>query len=254
MLYTGKGDDGKTTTFAKSFGCDQKISKSSAITEALGCLDEVNSFLGIVKINAKELRLKQSLAEDCSPEHPVGQDVLGIQDLRGLKQSVDCSPEQILSELGRVSERKSGRRRSELCGKDFSGEKYFCTKFVLGEQIVENIQQNLFIIQAELAGSDMKINEEKLRECEKLISDIEKELPPIKTFFISGGTELASLFDFARTLARRAERRVVDVVDGGHTLGEWTEPYLNRLSSLLYALARLSNHISGIIEETPKYK
>jgi cob(I)alamin adenosyltransferase len=53
MLYTGKGDNGKTTTF----GCNQKISKSSAITEALGSLDEINSFLGIVKINAKELRI-----------------------------------------------------------------------------------------------------------------------------------------------------------------------------------------------------
>jgi cob(I)alamin adenosyltransferase len=218
MLYTGKGDDGKT----KTFGCDQKISKSSAITEALGCLDEVNSFLGIVKVNAKELRIKNY----------------------------------------------------ELSG----------------EQIVENIQQNLFIIQAELAGSDKKIAEDKVRECEKLIGDIEKELPSIKTFFVSGGSELASLFDFARTLARRAERRVVGVVDDalatfakkniekaddlndknkseesyvvgtrqnldgqGHALGEWTLVYLNRLSSLLYALARISNHYAGITETSPTY-
>lgn len=202
MLYTGKGDNGKTTTF----GCDQKISKSSAITEALGCLDEVNSFLGIVKVKALDLgfRLKQNSTEFCSPEHPVGQDVLGIQDLR----------------MG---------------------------------QIVENIQQNLFIIQAELAGADMKIGENKLRECELLISEIEKELPPIKTFFISGATELASFFDFARTLARRAERRVVEVVDEGAKLGDYTVAYLNRLSSLLYALARISNHYSGITETPPTY-
>jgi ATP:cob(I)alamin adenosyltransferase len=182
MLYTGKGDDGKT----KTFGCNQKISKSSEITEALGSLDEINSFLGIVKVRAQDSRFM-------------------IQDLR----------------IG---------------------------------QVVENIQQNLFIIQAELAGSDMKIKEDKLRECEDLINIIEKELPPIKTFFVSGGTQLSALFDFARTLARRAERRVVGVVDSGQTLGEWTEPYLNRLSSLLYALARISNHISGITEETPNYK
>jgi cob(I)alamin adenosyltransferase len=182
MLYTGKGDNGKT----KTFGCDQKISKSSAITEALGSLDEVNSFLGIVKVNSKELRIKN-------------------YELRG-------------------------------------------------DQIVESIQQNLFIIQAEVAGSDMKIGEDKLRECELLISEIEKELPPIKTFFISGGTELASLFDFARTLARRAERRVVDVFDGGQNIGEFTLAYLNRLSSLLYALARVSNHCAGIDEEAPNYK
>lgn len=181
MLYTGKGDNGKTTTF----GCDQKISKSSAITEALGCLDEVNSFLGIVKVGAQDLGFM-------------------IQDLR-----ID--------------------------------------------QVVENIQQNLFIIQAELAGSEKKITEDKLRECELLIGNIEKELPPIKTFFISGGTELASLFDFARTLARRAERRVVGVFDDGQHLGDFTVSYLNRLSSLLYALARFSNHSAGIIETPPKY-
>ncbi len=122
------------------------------------------------------------------------------------------------------------------------------------KQIVENIQQNLFIIQAEVAGSDMKISEDKLRECEKLIGEIEKELPPIKTFFISGGTELASLFDFARTLVRRAERRVVDVFDQGQNVNEFTLAYLNRLSSLLYALARYSNHIAQITEESPNYK
>jgi cob(I)alamin adenosyltransferase len=182
MLYTGKGDNGKTTTF----GCNQKISKSSAVTEALGSLDEVNSFLGIVKVRAQDLGFV-------------------IQDLRMT-------------------------------------------------QIVENIQQNLFIIQAEVAGSDMQIGEDKLRECELLISEIEKELPPIKTFFISGGTELASLFDFARTLARRAERRVVDVFDGGQNIGEFTLAYLNRLSSLLYALARISNHYAGINEDAPNYK
>ena len=64
MLYTKKGDDGKTS----AYHCDQRFSKSSAIAEALGSLDETNSFLGIVKINAKEFRLKQSSVEDCSPE------------------------------------------------------------------------------------------------------------------------------------------------------------------------------------------
>ena len=45
MLYTGKGDNGMTTVF----GCDQRISKSSAVAEALGALDEINSFSGCVK-------------------------------------------------------------------------------------------------------------------------------------------------------------------------------------------------------------
>ncbi len=183
MLYTGKGDKGKTGLF----GCNQKISKSSAIAEALGSLDECNSFLGIVKIRSKGLGFR----------------------VEGL-------------EFG---------------------------------QIIHEIQQNLFIIQAELAGAPKTIEESKLREVEKIINGIETKLPPIKSFFISGGSELAATFDFARTLARRAERRVVAVVENeDRKMGEWSLAYINRLSSILYALARLSNHRAGIGEESPTYK
>ena len=90
---------------------------------------------------------------------------------------------------------------------------------------------------------------------ETLINDIEKKLPKIKTFFISGGTEESVLFDFARTIARRAERRVVSVKEEGKIkIGDNTLAYLNRLSSLLYALARISNYNSGIKENKPEYR
>lgn len=182
MLYTRKGDKGTT----KTFGCDQRISKSSIIAEALGTLDEANSFLGIVKVLANKKKIK----------------------------------------IGKVS---------------------------FG-QIVHECQNNLFIIQAEVAGAKKTISKDKVKEIENIVDTIEKTLPPIKSFFISGGTKLTASFDFARTLARRAERRVVAVHDekfvkvGSHSLA-----YLNRLSSLLYALARLTNHKSGITEDKPHY-
>jgi cob(I)alamin adenosyltransferase len=117
------------------------------------------------------------------------------------------------------------------------------------------VQKNLFIIQAELAGASMSIDEEKLKEIEAIIDSIEKEIPPIKTFFISGGTELAALFDVARTISRRAERRVIAVADEGKIeVKDSTKAYLNRLSSLLYAFARLTNYRFGINEESPDYK
>ena len=185
MLFTGKGDKGKTSLF----GCNQKISKSSTIAEALGSLDECNSFLGLAKVMAKEKMFR------------IGQ------------------------------------------------EGHFF------HELVHGIQQNLFIIQAELAGAQKTIEERKLREVEKIINDIETELPPIKSFFISGGSELAAIFDFARTLARRAERRVVAVVENeDRKVGEWSLPYMNRLSSILYALARLSNYKVGIEEKPPTYE
>ncbi len=53
MLYTRKGDDGTT----KTFSCDQRISKSSSIAEALGALDETNSFLGLCKVRSQKEKL-----------------------------------------------------------------------------------------------------------------------------------------------------------------------------------------------------
>lgn len=185
MLYTRKGDNGTT----KTFRCDQRISKSSATAEALGALDEVNSFLGLAKV-------------------------------------------------------KSALTKFEIDSQSF-------------EKIVHDIQENLFIIQAEVAGFEKDFPESKITEVENLTDSIEKKLPPIKTFFISGGTELASLFDISRTLARRAERRVVavnDELDTAKKIRPVTLGYLNRLSSILYALARYSNFLAGISEEAPNYK
>jgi cob(I)alamin adenosyltransferase len=185
MLYTRKGDAGTT----KTYGCDQRVSKSSAIAEALGSLDEINSFLGLVKVEAKSLKGK----------------VPGST-----------------------------------------------MKF---QAFIHSVQETLFIVQAEVAGFPKPLPEGKVQELEKVIDTIEKNLPPIKTFFISGGTKMAALFDITRTIARRAERRVVQVSEEGTAkVSKETLAFLNRLSSLLYALARLSNHKSGIKETPPSYK
>lgn len=185
MLYTRKGDTGTT----KTFGCDQRVSKSSSIAEALGSLDEINSFLGLIKIKTDSISFSL----------PAGE--------------------------------------------------------IIVSETVNRIQQDLFIIQAELAGAPKTITQEKVKWLEEIIDGIEKTLPPIKTFFVSGGVELATLSDIARTIARRAERRVVGVVDEGKiTIGKETLAYLNRLSSVLYAFARSFNHLANIKEEAPEYK
>ncbi|MFZ2048862.1 MAG: cob(I)yrinic acid a,c-diamide adenosyltransferase [Minisyncoccia bacterium] len=182
MLYTKKGDDGTT----KTFGCDQRVSKSSSVAEALGSLDEINSYLGLCKVKSVESQLK------------VGGDSFG--------------------------------------------------------KIVHILQENLFMVQAELAGADKHIEEGKVKQVEDWIDLAEHEMPPIKTFFISGGSDIAATFDVARTIARRAERRVVGVNEEGLVkLGAETLKFMNRLSSILYALARLSNHKSGIKETAPSY-
>jgi len=195
-LFTGKGDGGTTRIFDTEQG--KRISKASPVAEALGSLDEVNSFLGLAKVEAKR---------------------------RGL---------------------------------------YVGSEHPSFEHIIHELQEGLFIIQAEVAGTLKSIKPEKIVWMEDIINTIEKDLPPITTFFISGGTRLATLLDVSRTLARRAERRVVEVrepvgIDGKikedwRKVNEFSMKYLNRLSSILYALARLSNYKSGIKESAPTYE
>jgi cob(I)alamin adenosyltransferase len=110
-------------------------------------------------------------------------------------------------------------------------------------------------VQAELAGARESITDKKVKDLEGVTNSIEEKLPKINSFFISGSTELSASFDFARTLARRAERRVVAVYEDGDVgVSKYTLQYLNRLSSVLYAFARLSSHLSGITEQSPDYK
>jgi len=185
MLYTRKGDNGTT----KTFGCDQRISKSSIVAEALGSLDEINSFLGLVRA-----------------------------------RTVDMSFETALG----------------------------VTNF---SDVILEVQQNLFIVQAEVAGSTLTIVTDKVTRIESIVDEIEKSMPEIKTFFISGATETGALFDVARTLARRAERRVVAAKEEGKIkISAETMSYLNRLSSLLYALARISSYVDGAEELKPDYQ
>jgi cob(I)alamin adenosyltransferase len=129
------------------------------------------------------------------------------------------------------------------------------THFETMSNVLHDIQETLFIVQAEVAGSDKRFSVEKVKNVETIINAIEKEIPPIVSFSIAGGTELSALLDVARTLARRAERRMSAIEAANiRVLSDPTRAYMNRLSSLLFALARLANYKSGVKEENPSYK
>lgn len=115
-------------------------------------------------------------------------------------------------------------------------------------KILEETQNDLFIIQGEVAGCGKIINHARIKEVEKNIDKIEKKLPKIKNFIIVGGTELSALLDYARAVARRAERRCVAAKKD---ISPASFIYLNRLSSLLFALARYAN--KDIKEKNPRY-
>lgn len=116
-------------------------------------------------------------------------------------------------------------------------------------------QQNLFCIQAEVGGSDMHAKKEHILFLEKVIYEIETLLPPVHSFVIPGGELVGAYLDVVRTIGRRAERGLVALRDKKErVVNELSLEYLNRLSSVLYAMARFANYQSGCIEKSPNYQ
>lgn len=122
------------------------------------------------------------------------------------------------------------------------------------KNIILNIQNNLFVIGAELATpANVKSNAIKsiqsyeIKNIEDYIDEIELELKPLSSFILPGGSKSASLLHMARTVCRRAERRIIEV-----DLEEKINPdiivYINRISDLLFVLARFENHSSSTPE------
>ncbi len=122
------------------------------------------------------------------------------------------------------------------------------------EKVLTELQNTLFTIQAEIAGSDMHPTVHTIEYVENIIFQIETLLPPVQSFVVPGGTLAASYLDICRTIARRAERLLVTVSLGKYCeVSPETLQFMNRLSSVLYALARFGNYTGGISEDPPHY-
>ena len=120
--------------------------------------------------------------------------------------------------------------------------------------ILFDVQQHLFTIQAELAGADKHIDQEKVDWLGDTTDAIEETLEPITSFLLPGASELSAFVDMARTVSRRAERCVIRVADESTaTICPETLAYCNRLSSLLYAMVRSTNDQLGVTEAAPTY-
>ena len=172
-FYTGQGDKGESIVLSST----GKISKTDAIFEALGALDELNSHLGVCRTLAKEEEIKNAL--------------LGAQE-------------------------------------------------------------NLFIIQAELGGAEnMTLSEDKIKKLEQTIDEFGGFVGQITKFTIPGGNQLSARLDFARAMARLTERRAWTAKE---KLTPAARAYLNRLSSLLFVLARYVNKKTNAPEDHPSYK
>tara|TARA_Y100000310_G_C20615376_1_gene780349 strand:+ start:556 stop:1095 length:540 start_codon:yes stop_codon:yes gene_type:complete len=120
------------------------------------------------------------------------------------------------------------------------------------------VQEDLFIIQAQVAWlmfqkfDSPKITKEKIEAMEKEIEVMERKIKPERGFIIPGEHEKAAWLDYARAVSRRAERSAAKL-HKIHKLSPELLTYLNRLSSYLYALARMEISKKKTKEKKPRY-
>jgi cob(I)alamin adenosyltransferase len=172
-IYTRTGDDGET-----SLGDGRRVSKTDALVEAFGSVDELNSTLGVA-LTAADL--------------PAGLDPL-----------------------------------------------------------LKDLQNELFDLGADLSvpvdpadkKERLRITEDRVERLEQLCDEFNAELPDLRSFVLPGGTEAAACLHFARTVCRRAERATVIAARQG-SFNQLALAYLNRLSDLLFILARAANASAG---------
>jgi cob(I)alamin adenosyltransferase len=119
------------------------------------------------------------------------------------------------------------------------------------------IQSELYLILADVASAAQdkptasKLPDDAIDILESVIDAYDSTLPPLRDFVMPGESRGSSTLHVARTVCRRAERRVVAVARN-FPLGERIPAYLNRLSDLLFVMARLVDHESGRPDRTFK--
>ncbi len=124
----------------------------------------------------------------------------------------------------------------------------------LADTLLEAVQRDLFAIGGHLATPDpervrkalarAELSAGRVAEFERAIDAADAALPPLRAFVLPAGCPKAAALHLARTVCRRAERSVVRLAHEAEVPGLFLV-YLNRLSDLLFALARLANHRAG---------
>tara|TARA_B110000014_G_scaffold232302_1_gene194943 strand:- start:34 stop:570 length:537 start_codon:yes stop_codon:yes gene_type:complete len=120
------------------------------------------------------------------------------------------------------------------------------------KNILIKIQNDLFIVGSDLANPDMsntkiRTTQKMVEFLEETIDNFEKDLADLNSFILPGGTLLASILHLSRTIARRAETHVVELSQN-EQISKTASVYLNRLSDLLFVLARVSNKTKNVLD------
>lgn len=128
----------------------------------------------------------------------------------------------------------------------------------LGTVGLEQVQEDLFAVGSILAaaepgkaleaGTIPQLSADRITELEAWIDRLDEELEPLDAFILPGGSPVGAHLHDARTVCRRAERSITRLLPGRPDLAEAIIPYMNRLSDLLFTLARSVNAKTGASE------
>ncbi len=172
-IYTKRGDKGNTSLIGGT-----RVAKNDVRLEAYGTVDELNSYVGLLRSYIREEDLKEILID-------------------------------IQNQL-----------------------------FKIGSYLAVDISVSKM-------RSDFKLDEVRIELLEKEMDKLEGSLVPLKGFILPGGHQATGVCHVARTVCRRAERRVIDIRDV-YEIDSWVVRYLNRLSDFLFVLSRhLTNYFGA---------
>lgn len=122
--------------------------------------------------------------------------------------------------------------------------------------VLATIQNTLFTVGADLASpmnvAVPRIGREESLQLERTIDEFNRQIPPLQEFVLPGGSPAGAFLHLARAVTRRAERKVVKL-SKEEAINHELLVYLNRLSDLLFVLARVVNHRAGVAEEQASF-
>ena len=116
------------------------------------------------------------------------------------------------------------------------------------KSVVLDLQRDLFLIGSFIVGEDQAIDyDNKTKKLENFIDDFTNKLPALKNFILPGGSKHAAQLHLSRSFARRLERKIISIQKEHEQVKDLMK-YLNRLSDLLFVMARYVNFKLGIKE------
>ena len=120
---------------------------------------------------------------------------------------------------------------------------------------ITRIQHTLFDIGGTISSENMEIFDEKaVVFLEEIIHEINQDLPPLKEFVLPGGSQLGAKAHVSRTVCRRAERSLVNLIENNPECEKYQKspvlPYINRLSDFLFVLSRRLDRLCNLDEQT----